>query len=313
VFVFAQYGGKEKAVKQEMGKVELIVDMGDLCGESPIWEPDLSQLYWTDIVGRNFQRYSPDLNRYELLHHGLEINGFALKEGGGFVITNSHGVWRWDGVNEPTSVLAEIEGHRCRLNDCIADPVGRLLTGSWHYDPNANYELGKLISIDVDGRSSILDEGIHGSNGLAFSADQRTLYFADSVLRTIYAYDYDLERGTVANRRVLVKLAPEEGLPDGLTVDSEGFVWSAQWYGGCVIRYDPDGHVERRIALPAKQIASLTFGGLDLSDIYITTARSDGPSPLRPHNYDPTTGTIGGALYRVSTNIRGVHEFRCLV
>src|ERR1700677_5362064 len=80
VFVFDQYGGKEKAVKQEIGKVELIVDMGDLCGESPIWEPDLSQLYWTDIAGRNFQRYSPDLNSYELLHHGLEINGFALKE-----------------------------------------------------------------------------------------------------------------------------------------------------------------------------------------------------------------------------------------
>lgn len=296
-----------------MGQVELILDNGDLCGESPIWEPTLSQLYWTDIRGRNFQRYSPNLKRYELLHHGLEINGFAMRDGGGFIISNSQGVWTWDGVNEPTSVLKEIEGHQCSLNDCVADPAGRFLSGSWHYDPNGKYELGKLISIDVDGRSSILDAGIHGSNGLAFSPDRRTLYFADSILRTIYAYDYDLEHGTVANRRAFVKLSLEEGLPDGLTVDSEGFVWSALWYGGCVIRYDPDGHVERRIALPAKQIASLTFGGADLSDMFITTAKLHWPSPLFPRNYDSTTGTIGGALYRVSTNIRGVQESRCRI
>ena len=294
-----------------MEEPKVAINTDDLCGESPIWDEESQSIYWTDIVGHKFHRYSPAKNLYKLLNSSIEINGFAMRDGGGFIITNSKGVWRWDGWTEPELVLSEIDGCPCRMNDCIADPAGRLISGTWHYDPQGKYELGKLISVERDGRSSILDKGIHGSNGLAFSVDQKTLYFTDSIIRTIYAYDYDVTSGTATNRRVWVKLACEEGLPDGMTVDSDGFVWSAQWYGGCIVRYDPEGHIERRMKIPAKQVSSLTFGGRDLSELYITTAGHSKPMPIMPPGYDYLTGPFGGALYRMKVGIRGMPEFKC--
>ena len=95
-----------------------------------------------------------------------------------------------------------------------------------------------------------------------------------------------------------------------MTVDSEGFIWSAQWYGSCVVRYDPDGKVERRITTPAKQTSSITFGGKDLTDIFITSAGQSEPLPIMPPNYDPYSGYVGGQLYHVNLDIPGKKEFR---
>jgi len=151
----------------------------------------------------------------------------------------------------------------------------------------------------------VLDDGFHLANGLAFSPDDRTLYFTDSAARRIYAYDYNSQTGEVRNRRVLVQLSPDEGLPDGLTVDEEGFLWSAHWYGSCVVRYDPDGKAERRIATPAKQTSCVTFGGQDLADLYITSAGRSEPMPVMPPGYDADNGFFGGPLYRISAGVRG--------
>ena len=115
--------------------------------------------------------------------------------------------------------------------------------------------------MEKDGSLAVLDEGIHLSNGLGFSPDLKTLYYTDTIPRVIYAYDYDVKKGAVSNRRVFVKVPDTEGIPDGMTVDSEGYIWSAQWYGSCIMRYDPDGKVERCIKTPAKQTTSLIFGG----------------------------------------------------
>jgi sugar lactone lactonase YvrE len=99
------------------------------------------------------------------------------------------------------------------------------------------------------------------------------------------------------------------GIPDGLTVDAEGFVWSAEWYGSQVIRYDPDGKIERRIATPAKQTSSIMFGGADLTDVFITTAAKSDPTPVMPAGYDPNSGYLGGALYHINLGIQGRPEF----
>jgi D-xylonolactonase len=101
-----------------------------------------------------------------------------------------------------------------------------------------------------------------------------------------------------------------EGIPDGLTVDAEGFVWSAQWYGSQVVRYDPDGMVERRLAMPVKQVSSLIFGGPHLTDLYITTAGAPWPSPLMPPGYEPEAGSSGGGLYRLRLDIQGKPDFQ---
>jgi len=296
-----------------MVSIQVIADYGDLCGECPVWDPLGGVLYWTDCSGAKFYCYAPEAGAHRLVQQSRQINGFRLNEPGGFVITNNSGIWLWDGADKLTVIASEISGAKCQVNDCVADPVGRLITGSYFYDPGREYELGKLIRVETDGRIVVLDEGFHLSNGLAFSPDARTLYFADSPARRIYAYDYDARGGAVSHRRTFVAVPDDEGLPDGLSVDAEGFVWSAHWYGSCVVRYDPDGRLERRIHVPAKQTSSLAFGGSDLTDIFITSAALSEPTPVMPPGYDPVGGYFGGALYRVNLGIRGKPEFRARI
>lgn len=145
---------------------------------------------------------------------------------------------------------------------------------------------------------------------MGFSPDLKTFYSTDSALRLIYAYDYDVQSGKLCNRRVFVKVPNEEGIPDGLTVDAAGFIWSAQWYGSSVVRYDPEGKLERRINTPAKQTSSLMFGGPDLTDIFITSAGRPDRSPLMPPDFDPDSGYMGGQLYRINLGIKGKPEFK---
>jgi sugar lactone lactonase YvrE len=292
-----------------MPAITNIADDGNLCGEGPIWDPEKQQLYWTDCVGLKVYRYNWESKTRECIRDGLEANGIALDRSGGFVVTNNSGIWKWDGGAELRLIAAEVNGSRCQMNDCIAGPQGRLISGSWFYKPDSNYELGKLISIEDDGTARILDEGFHLANGLGFSPDARTLYFTDSVARQIFAYDYDVAGGVASNRRIFVAVPKTEGLPDGLTVDAEGFVWSAQWYGQRVVRYDPDGKLERYIDTPAKQTSSLAFGGPDLTDIFITSASQSEPMPVMPPGYDSTSGFFGGPLYHINLGIRGKREF----
>lgn len=292
-----------------MPELSVIAEYGDLCGEGPIWDVKAQRLYWTDITGQKFYCYDWASKQHRLVRAGFEVGGAAFNRAGGFVVANSSGVWLWDEPREPRLIVEQADGHKCQLNDCIADPAGRFLAGSVFYDPSKDYALGNLFRVDTDGTAHVIDEGIHLANGLGFSVDAKTLYLTDSAERTIYAYDYDPRGGSVSNRRVFVKVPATSGLPDGLTVDAEDFVWSAEWYGSRVVRYDPDGKIERTIATPAKQTSSLAFGGPDLTDIFITSAAKSEPMPIMPPDYDPNTGYFGGALYRINLGIRGKAEF----
>ena len=296
-----------------MKDLSVIADYGDLCGEGPIWDAATDSLYWTDCVGQQFYRYRPATGVHEPIKQGFEINGCALDRSGKFVVTNNSGFWIWDGRDSTTLIAAEAEGSKCQLNDCVADPGGRLFAGSCFYDPSNKYPLGKLFRLDTDRTVKVMDDGIHLSNGLAFSPDEKTMYYTDSAARIIYAYDYDKASGDVRNRRVLVKVPGDEGIPDGLTVDAAGFLWSAQWYGSCVVRYDPAGKVERRISVPAKQVSSVAFGGPGLTDIFITSAARSEPMPVMPPGYDPYSGNVGGQLYHINLGIPGRPEYRTAI
>ncbi len=293
-----------------MTEVKVITDYGDLCGEGPLWDHDAGILYWVDQTGQRFYQYHPASSKHQVLKQNLEVCGFAFNSRGGFVLTNTGGIWLWDGHGDPTLIAAEVQGSKCQLNDCIADPEGRLFSGTFYYDPGKSYPLGYLIRVDTDRSVHLVDDGIHLANGLGFSPDEKTLYFTDSAVRTIYAYDYDRKTGHVSHRRVFVKVTGEEGLPDGLTVDADGYVWSAQWYGSCLVRYDPEGNEERRIQIPAKQVSSLTFGGESLTDIFITSAGKSEPMPIMPSGYDPTTGYMGGPLFHLNLGIQGKLEYK---
>jgi D-xylonolactonase len=271
-------------------------------------------LYWVDCLSSKLFCYDWATKKRTIVLDNFEVNGCAFNQAGGFVFANSSGVWLWNGTGDsPQLVVSQVGDAKLQLNDCIADPKGRFLAGSCFYSPSEQYPLGHLFCIDKDGTGRVLDDGFHLANGLCFSPDARTLYFADSVQREIYAYSYDPENATVSNRRIFVKLDSAAGLPDGLTVDAEGFIWSAEWYGGCVTRYDPDGKLERRIPLPAKQTSSLAFGGPDLTDIFITSAGKSEPMPIMPKGYDPLSGNFGGALYHMNLGIPGKPEYRASI
>jgi sugar lactone lactonase YvrE len=293
-----------------MSLCSVVIDDCNLCGEAPLWDAIQQKLYWTDCAGCKFYSYDWNSKRREVLLENFEVNGCALDQSGGFTFANNSGVWFWNKKDKPVLVVSKLASVKLQLNDCIADPEGRLLAGSCFYNPSGEYPLGKLFCIRSNGEARILDEGFHLANGLGFSLNGSTLYFTDSVARLIYAYAYDAKTGRVGDRRVFVKVDSNSGLPDGLTVDAEGFVWSAEWYGSCISRYDPDGKLERRISVPAKQSSSLTFGGLDLRDIFVTSAAKSEAMPVMPPGYDPETGYFGGALFHLNAGIQGRLEYR---
>jgi len=296
--------------KNTMSTCSIVCDDTNLCGEAPLWDAANQALYWSDCVGRKFYSYDAKTKRRALVLADFEVNGCALDQSGGFVFSNNSGVWFWNKTDRPVLVASEVGEEKLQLNDCIADPDGRVLAGSSFYSPSDKYPFGKLFCVQTDGAIQILDEGFHLANGLGFSPDGRTLYFTDSVARLIYAYTYDRVIGRTSGRRTFVRVDSNAGLPDGLTVDAEGFVWSAEWYGSCISRYDPDGRLERRLYVPAKQVSSLMFGGPDLRDIFVTSAAKSEPMPVMPPGYDPDSGYFGGGLFHMNVGIQGRPEYK---
>jgi len=293
--------------------MEVIANDGNLCGEGPHWDERADALYWTDIDGERFYRYLWRERRHELVQAGFRINGFCLQEDGGFVTTSGQGAWLWRPGETPILLASEADGQECRLNDCLADPEGRVYAGSYHLNEDGTFPPSFLFRVDTDGSVHIADEGICFSNGLAFSPDCSTLYFTDLGARCIYAYEWRRSDGKLSNRRVFVRVDRSEGMPDGLTVDAEGYLWCAHWFGGCVTRYDPDGKRERRVEIPAAQTSSLVFGGPELDEIYVTSAAMNNCLMLAPEGYDPTKVFVGGPLYRLRLGIRGKLKFRSRV
>ena len=276
---------------------ELIADYQCVTGEGPLWHHGERRLYWTDIsTGRMF-RYDPTTGTHEQFYAGEGVGGFTIQADGALLLFMYRGmikVWR-KGVL--TTVIDEILDERdSRFNDVIADPVGRVFCGTM---PTAERP-GRLYRLDTDSTLTMLLEGIGVSNGMGFTPDRRHMYYTDSPKREIYLFDYDQETGTLTNQRVFVRTPTGEGVPDGMTVDAEGYVWSARWDGGCLVRYTPDGIEDRRVHFPARKVSSVTFGGEDYTDLYVTTAGGDNKAQEGPG---------AGALFRLRLGIRGVPEF----
>jgi D-xylono/L-arabinono-1,4-lactonase len=169
---------------------------------------------------------------------------------------------------------------------------------------------GWLLRVDLDGTVTEIADGFGCPNGMGFTPDLRGLYLTDSPARRIYYFDYERKTGTLSNRRTFVEIPLDEGLPDGMTVDAEGYLWSAIWFGERLKRYASDGRWDRNLFLPVKQISSVTFGGPELTDIYITSAASTTADSLRPSAGDARAAR-GGGLYRArAPSVRGTSPFR---
>jgi D-xylonolactonase len=290
--------------------LEIIAQDNNRCGEGPIWDATLGRLLWTDAEDTLIYQYYPASGEKSILCRDVMAVGIVLNQTGELLFSGPEGLTLWRAPGDYRKLITEYEGEALSFNDLIADPAGRVYVGSYYWGENGMEKHGKLYLVDTNGDLHVVDEGIELANGLGFSPDDRTLYFTDSAARRIYAYDVHPQTGELSHKRLFVQVPREEGLPDGMTVDSQGFVWSAQWYGSQIVRYDPDGKVERRIEMPVRQVSSVAFGGPDLMDLYITSAGASWPSPLAPPGYDFQAPNMGGSLYRLRLDIPGRLEHR---
>ena len=287
--------------------VELIADYNNVCGEGPIWDFRNTSLLWVDQDNPGLFRFNPSVGSVEVLDRKTQITGIGLNADGGYVAAGHRGLFLWRDSDTQYSIVTEHERQPLVLNDIVAGPDGRIYGGTVYWDDSGMQKTGCLYRFENDGSVSAEDEGILLSNGLAFSPDDSTLYLSDSGARTIFCYDCRPVTGELTNKRSLTTFLPEEGIPDGITVDSEGYIWCALWYGGKVVRLDPDGLRNLEISLPVRQVSSVMFGSEDMHDLYITSAGEYWPSRLQPPGFD-TSMPMGGALYRVRVDVAGRPE-----
>lgn len=295
---------------KNLNQPEVVDGDNHRCGESPFWDAENQRLLWSDIESGLIYQYVPATNEKTLLNRGLAVSAMAVNKYGELILAGGGGLHIWKAQNEFQTIISAFAGEDLFFNDMIADAKGRVYAGTLHWGPNGMEKFGKLYLIDSYAFVRVMDDNIGIANGLGLSPDNRILYFTDSAERVIYAYAVDPESGALSKKRRFARVPVEEGLPDGLTVDSQGFVWSARWYGGEVVRYDPDGKIERRIKLPVSQVSNVTFGGKDLNELYITTAGDPWRSPLAPPNFDLDAPNLGGPVYKVPLEIQGKLDHR---
>jgi L-arabinonolactonase len=286
-----------------MNEARLVVDAKNKLGEVPVWDRVDQALWWVDIEGKLLQRYEEKTGRTREWHLPERIGSFALREQGGLVCAMASGLAFFDTETGELDWIARPDTNpRNRFNDGKCDRNGRFWAGTM--DDKLTEHSGALFRLDPDRYVHRVAEGIGISNSLAWSPDDRTFYFADTLDRTIYAYDYDKHRGTIANRRVLADHKDQPGNPDGSTIDAEGYLWNAQWDGWRLVRFAPDGRVDRVVELPVQKPTSCMFGGPDLATLYVTTAVWDlqGEALARQ--------PWAGALLAIDVGVKGLPEPR---
>lgn len=277
--------------------IERIADTRCETGEGPMWHPGEECLYWIDIQGKKLYRYDPESEEYERLLNGYQIGGYTINVDGSLLLFMDQGqIARWDGTGLQTLIDELPDEQNSRFNDVIADPLGRVFCGTM---PTEN-ELGSLYRLELDGSITRVVDGVAVANGLGFTLDRRSLYFTESRADRIYRFEYDQSTGAIGNREVFVDATDEDGVPDGMTVDAEGNVWSARWNGGCMVKHAPDGSELDRIEFPAKKVSSVTIAGPDYQTAYVTTAGGDNRAD---------EGDGAGALFRLPLDVAGVPEF----
>ena len=270
--------------------VGVLLEPRDRLGEGPVWDAREGVLWWTDIEGERIHRARADGGAHQTFDLGFAVGAIGLCQGEGLVLATSQGFARWrEGRLE---LLAKaLPEDAARFNDGIVDPLGRFWAGSLGGQDNSLFVL--------DGESvTRFESGFGQPNGMGFSPDERTFYFTDSEAKTIYAYDFDPATGEAENRRALIVTQNEDGVPDGLTVDAEGFLWSARWGGWKLARYDPAGWLERVVELPVAQPTSCAFGGEGLATLFVTSARQGLEQPE------------AGSLLALSPGVKGKLEYR---
>jgi sugar lactone lactonase YvrE len=279
--------------------VECVLNARAELGEGPRWDARHQRLLWVDIMRGRIHAFSPARAGCRSVDVGRPVGALAGTVDGGVILAVAGGFARLDWDSGQIRMLAGAEEDRPqnRMNDGACDPAGRFWAGTMALDEGP--QAGALYRLDADLTVHTMLTGVTISNGIGWSADGREMYYIDSPTRRIDAFDFDLGTGAIARRRPFTEIPAEAGIPDGLTVDAEGFVWVALWGGSALRRYAPDGALERTVPLPVSHPTSCAFGGAGLDELYVTSARR--PLSAQERAREP----MAGGLLRLRPGVVG--------
>lgn len=288
-------------------KPELVLETKCLLGEGPWWDAKPGLLYWIGGLDGMFYVYDPKTGVNREYTMGRMVGCVIPCAQGGVLVNLQDGVFLFDTETEKLTELSDIERNisNNRLNDGGCDSTGRFWFGSMSMTANQEgrkFETtGSFYSMDGRGRVKKHFGGVGISNGIAWNADETVMFFIDTMTGRVDAFDFDVQHGSIKNRRVVVRIKPAEGAPDGMTIDEEGMLWVAHFGGGRVARYDPaTGAKLSEVLLPADNVTCCGFGGEKLDELYITTARTGLTS--RQLEQQP----LAGGLFRVRPGVHGM-------
>lgn len=282
--------------------VEPVLQIPTILGEGPFWSAEEQVLYWLDIFKPTLNRFSPRSGSNDVTVLAEPIYAAGLRRGGGFVASMESG-FAYLGPDGDIDVISNPNRNAgVNFNDGKVDGHGRFWSGTMARDWQS--PIGTLFRLDPDGSVHGMQDGIVLSNGLGWSPDATVMYHTDFKTGTIYAYDFDGERGAIGNRRPFIVLPESDGFPDGMTVDAEGHLWVAHWDGWCVTRHDAQGREISRIAFPVPRPTCPAFGGPDLTTLYVTSAT------MHLSEAQLAEAPLSGALFAVETDARGLPEPR---
>jgi L-arabinonolactonase len=284
-------------------------------GESPVWDVSAQALYYIDVLGKLVLRYDPRSNETGRWSLPGIVGSVALRERGGVIVALEDGIYGLELDSGMTRPLARIPRNpRIQFTDGKVDRKGRFLVGT--FDWRMTDPIGSLFRLDTDGTLQSIDHNYVCSNGPCWSPDSSVFYHADSKTYTIFAYDYDLESGSVSNRRVFTNTQTLGGLPDGATVDSDGCLWVALPPSSKIACYDPNAKIERIVNMPIPMPASVMFGGANLDLLYVTSIDPsvietvDGSPRVRECPVHPRDHDNGGLFVIEGLGARGLPESR---
>lgn len=271
-------------------------------GESPLWHQQEQALYWVDAIKPTLNRFDPKNGAYQVWPMPALIGSIGIRAQGGLVAAMGNG---FVFINTETGKLNHVvdiltDQDDVHLNDGKCGPLGRFWAGTVSHCSGKGY--GKLFCLDVNGNVTVQANDIFLSNGLAWSPCRRYFYFTDTLRHCIYRYRFNRDTGILSEKEVLIRLDKKAGHLDGLTVDCDGYLWSAVWDGYKLIRYTPDGRIEREIALPIRRPTSCIFGGKDMKTLFITSASRDVNEPK------PLDDSLAGALFALECDVAGIPE-----
>ena len=292
-------------LKPEKIEYELVVEKRALVGEGAIWDEDNNLLYWIDILGHEVYQYNPKTKANRTIHTLQAVGTVVLRSKGGLVVALHNGFGCIDLETEkiiPIGSDPEREKTNNRFNDGKCDPAGRFWAGTMAFDGST--DRGALYCLDVDATVTKKLGPVSISNGIVWSSDYSTMYFIDSTLNNVRAYDYEIETGRIQNERIVCR-NEGEGVFDGMAIDAEGLLWIAVYGGSAIKCYDPrNGLLKRELNMPFLNVTSCAFGGEKLDRLYVTSACQ------RMSESDLNKQPLAGSLISLDPGCVGVPSFK---